>query len=62
MTEEEYEDLKPNRLLVESKLNVVIKPTKVSVIKNRYAMTGEYTNNDFVRLLRNVFKSMRKAI
>jgi hypothetical protein len=61
MTETEYEELKPNRLLLESKVNVVLRKGYMEVIKNSYRfINGKYTNNDFIVMFRKIINLMKK--
>lgn len=59
MTPEEYEELKPNRLMTVSKLNVIINSSNIEVVKNCYSSKGTYKINQFIRLLREAIKAMR---
>jgi len=62
MNEEEYEELKPNRLLLKSNVNIIIRSNKISVIKNTYRfINGDYCVNDLLRMLRQIFHSMKKG-
>ncbi len=61
MNEEEYEELKPNRLLIESKVNIIVRKKEIEVIKNSYRfINGKYTNNDLVRMLRKIINMIKK--
>lgn len=62
MTEEEYEELKPNRILLESNVNVVIRKKHVEIVKNTYRfINGAYTVNDFVNFLRKIINLMKRG-
>ena len=58
--EKDKKELENNDLLSKGKVVAVVNREGIEVIKNRYGFKGKYTNNDLIRLIRDVVRNMKE--
>jgi len=59
LREEEYKELKRQPHFSKNKIVVVISSKEIKIVKNNRGLTGVYTVNDLIRLLREVIHIMK---
>ncbi len=59
LREEEYKELKRQPHFSKNKIVVVISSREIRIVKNNRGLTGVYTVNDLIRLIREALHIMK---